>query len=83
MRIRENRLKVVQLNSVVFHTRCLAPVRRFYVDTLGLTVATVEKNGQIIPDESDAYVNLQKDHPAFLKFEDIEGREIILESPST
>lgn len=114
-------MKVMQFNSVVFHTANLAAVRTFYAEVLGLTVGTYEKDGKLVPDESASYVNfqlgevllcfeveegrvdrgtiilnvddlvqaktelisrgigIQKDHPAFLKFEDVEGREIILE----
>lgn len=114
-------MKIKQVNSIVFHTENLVAVRSFYTEALGLTVGTYEKDGKIIPDESDSYVNfqiggtllcfefeegrvdrgtiilnvddlaqakedliargvrIQKDHPAFLKFEDVEGRELILE----
>jgi catechol 2,3-dioxygenase-like lactoylglutathione lyase family enzyme len=47
----------VQLNSVVFHTTKLSELRAFYEGKLGLPTGTYLKEGTMVPDLSETYVN--------------------------
>lgn len=44
---------------MIFHTQNLKRVRAFYMDLVGLSVGKYSKAGQLIPDESENYVNFQ------------------------
>jgi catechol 2,3-dioxygenase-like lactoylglutathione lyase family enzyme len=50
-------MPVTRLDSVVFETPNLALVRGFYLQHLGLRVGTFERDGKVLPDESEKYVN--------------------------
>ena len=45
------------LNSIIFHTKNLEKVKKFYQSTFDLKVGQYLKNGEMVPDESDSYVN--------------------------
>lgn len=45
------------LNSIIFHTTNLKPLREFYEGKLGLRTGTYFKDGKELPDHSDSYVN--------------------------
>ena len=48
---------ITGLDSVVFETADLPRVRAFYAAVLGLRVGTCERDGRVVPDESERYVN--------------------------
>lgn len=66
----------VHLNSVIFHTPNLKQVSAFYSEIVGLVVGTYSKDGRLVPDESENYVNFQLGH-SLLCFEK-EGERIDL-----
>lgn len=49
----------MKLNSIIFHTNNLGTVREFYQQVLNLKVGTYEKDGKVIPDCSETYVNFE------------------------
>lgn len=63
----------MKLNSIIFHTSNLRNLREFYENKLGLKVGTFEKNGEVISDCSDTYVNYNLNGVLFC-FEFEEGR---------
>lgn len=44
-------------DSVVFNSARLNEIRAFYEGKLGFPTGTYEKNGEVVPDYSDTYVN--------------------------
>lgn len=52
-------MAIRRLDSVVFETPDLPRLRRFYTETLALRVATFERGGKTLPDESESYVNFE------------------------
>ncbi|MGZ3782691.1 MAG: VOC family protein [Pseudobdellovibrionaceae bacterium] len=47
----------LKINSIIFHTTNLTALRDFYESTLELEVGSFEKDGQMLPDCSETYVN--------------------------
>ena len=47
----------MRVNSIIFHTTRLPELRAFYEGKLGLPTGTYEKDGKVLADFSDSYVN--------------------------
>lgn len=48
---------MTKLNSVVFHTSRLPELRKFYEGILKLPTGTFQRDGKVLPDYSESYVN--------------------------
>lgn len=63
----------MKLNAIIFHTNRLPELRSFYEGILELPTGTYQKDGKILQDYSDTYVNYHLPG-ALLCFEFEEGR---------
>ena len=51
----------MKINSIIFHTNRSTEIRDFYERKLSLKIGTYEKDGQVVPDCSETYVNYDID----------------------
>jgi catechol 2,3-dioxygenase-like lactoylglutathione lyase family enzyme len=50
---------ILRLDSIVFETADLPRIRAFSADVLALAVGSYERDGKLVPDENDTYVNFE------------------------
>ena len=75
----------MKLNSVIYHTKNLAQVKEFYESNFGLRIGTYEKDGKLVPDCSDKFVNFVLDDGTLFCFEidgdRIDGGTVVIHVP--